>query len=171
MTIISDGRSTQSLMTIFYRHNLWSNLRLCDACLKLNEEQLNYSDPGAYGSIHRTLVHLVRAEGRYLYHLVKWETNHASKAEDNPTIADLRGRVEESGNMLLQVATAIDPDEEIQIGDSDEYMPAKVILLQAVHHAHEHRTQICSMMGQLGLEPPELSSWTYYYEVMLPAAQ
>ncbi len=26
-------------------------------------------------------------------------------------------------------------------------------LLQAIHHTHEHRTQIESMLGHLGLEP------------------
>jgi uncharacterized damage-inducible protein DinB len=167
MTIPTEEQNNQSLTILFYRHNLWSNLRLCDACLRLNDEQINHSDSGTYGSIHRTLIHLIRAEARYLYHLVKWETTHASTAEDNPTVSDLKERVEESGKMLLQVATTIDPDGDIQIGDSDDYLPAKVILLQAVHHAHEHRTQICSMMGQLGIEPPELSGWTYYYEEMI----
>lgn len=159
--------NTQSLTELFYKHNLWSNLRLCDACLNLTSEQLNSSDPGAYGSIHRTLTHLVRAEERYLYHLIKWVPTHPSKTEEQPTIADLKERVNESGRTLLQTAATINPDENVQIGNSDEYIPAAVILLQAVHHAHEHRTQITSMLGQLNLEPPDISGWNYYDKEML----
>lgn len=162
--------NNQSLITLFYQHHLWSNLRLCEACLALNEEQLNYSDSGSYGSIHRTLIHLVRAEERYLYHLDRWEPTHASKTEDTPTVTDLKKRVEECGKKLLQVATSIDPDKNVQLAGSDEFIPAKVILLQAIHHAHEHRTQITSMMGQLGLEPPDISGWNYYDAVILPAS-
>jgi uncharacterized damage-inducible protein DinB len=157
-----------SLITLLYRHNLWSNLRLCDACLILNEEQLSYSDAGSYGSIQRTLTHLVRAEERYLYHLIKWQPTHPSKTTDQPTIADLKDRLNESGRMLLQTAATINPDENVQLGDSDEYIPAAVILLQAIHHAHEHRTQITSMLGQLNLDPPDISGWYYYDQEMKP---
>lgn len=157
-----ENLTPQSLIILFFQHNLWSNLNLCEACFPLTGDQLNYSDPGSYGSIHRTLIHLVRAEERYLYHLIKWQPTHPSTTADQPTIADLKDRLNECGRMLLQTATTINPDDNVQLGDSDEFIPAAVILLQAIHHAHEHRTQITSMLGQLNIAPPDISGWNYY---------
>lgn len=37
-----------------------------------------------------------------------------------------------------------------------------LFLLQALHHGNDHRTQICSTLGALGLDVPELDGWTYW---------
>jgi hypothetical protein len=37
-----------------------------------------------------------------------------------------------------------------------------LLLVQAVHHGNDHRTQICSTLGALGLEVPELDGWEYW---------
>jgi uncharacterized damage-inducible protein DinB len=50
----------------FYKHHLWANLGLLDACAHLTDKQLNASAPGTYGRIGDTLVHPVRAEESYL---------------------------------------------------------------------------------------------------------
>jgi uncharacterized damage-inducible protein DinB len=49
-----------------HQHNLWANLRLLGACAKLTDEQLDASAPGTYGRIRDTLVHLFRAEERFV---------------------------------------------------------------------------------------------------------
>ena len=54
----------------FYKHNLWANLGLLDACAPLTDEQLQASAPGTYGPIRDTLVHLFRAEDSYLARLM-----------------------------------------------------------------------------------------------------
>jgi hypothetical protein len=40
-------------------------------------------------------------------------------------------------------------------------VPAGVFVTQAWHHANEHRAHICTILGALGIEPPELSAWEY----------
>ena len=69
-----------------------------------------------------------------------------------------------SGAELLKVALISRPEDTVQIGDGEEVevLPASVLLLQAVHHAHEHRTQVTTLLGQQGLEPPGLSGWRYF---------
>lgn len=37
----------------------------------------------------------------------------------------------------------------------------RVVLVQAINHATEHRTQIFTILTQQGLEPPVLDGWTY----------
>ena len=38
------------------------------------------------------------------------------------------------------------------------------LLVQAINHATEHRTQISAIITQLGIEPPDLSGWVYMEE-------
>jgi len=41
--------------------------------------------------------------------------------------------------------------------------PAESLLsIQAIHHGNDHRTQICSTLGALGEEVPELDGWSYW---------
>lgn len=49
-------------LTELFKHNLWGNLRLLDACEKLSDEQLDATSPGTYGSIRDTLVHIASGE-------------------------------------------------------------------------------------------------------------
>src|SRR6185503_4932910 len=55
-------RFMADLIDDFYRQNAWANLQLIEVCSALNDEQLDASAPGSYGSIRDTLVHLVGAE-------------------------------------------------------------------------------------------------------------
>jgi hypothetical protein len=38
---------------------------------------------------------------------------------------------------------------------------AGVDMTQALHHANEHRAHICTILGALGHEPPDVSAWEY----------
>jgi uncharacterized damage-inducible protein DinB len=37
--------------------------------------------------------------------------------------------------------------------------------MQAINHATEHRTQISTIITQLGLEPPDMAGWQYMDEM------
>ena len=43
-------------------------------------------------------------------------------------------------------------------------MPASLLLLQAVNHGTEHRSQVATILTQLGVVPPEMDGWTYFDE-------
>jgi uncharacterized damage-inducible protein DinB len=43
-------------------------------------------------------------------------------------------------------------------------MAGSLLLLQAVNHGTEHRSQIATILTQLGVEPPEMDGWTYFFE-------
>ena len=159
----------QSTLFTFFRHHLWSNMHLFDSCLTLNEQQLMHSDPGTFGSIQATLVHLVRAEERYLFYLTGEEIAGPELDSQTP-LAGLKERVQQSGTMLMKVAMSIDPRLEVRVGEGEEseLIPVTIFLLQAIHHAHEHRTQIATLMGQQGIEPPAISGWRYFDEKISP---
>lgn len=159
----------QEILLAIFRHHLWSNLRLFDACLTLANEQLNHADPGTYGSIHATLTHIVRAEEWYLF-LLTGQKVPTSESDAQPSLVDLKARAQQSGEMLLQVIETVQPYSLVEVGEGEEaeLIPKKVFLLQAVHHAHEHRTQVTTLMGQQKINPPSISGWRYFDEEIAP---
>ena len=38
------------------------------------------------------------------------------------------------------------------------------LVMQAINHSTEHRTQVSTILTQLGLEPPDMSGWEYMVE-------
>lgn len=45
-------------------------------------------------------------------------------------------------------------------------VPLTIILTQVINHATEHHAQVMATLTQLGIEPPELDSWTYFQRVV-----
>lgn len=149
-----------------FKHNRWANLRLLAACAALTPEQLSARPPGGtFGSIEDTLVHLLAAEERYVA-LLSGEPQpepNLRESEGFPGFERLWERAGRSGDALLALAEE-DPYERVLTGrrGSEAYeMPAVIPMTQALHHGNEHRTHITTMMGQQGLEPPDLSAWGY----------
>jgi uncharacterized damage-inducible protein DinB len=42
-------------------------------------------------------------------------------------------------------------------------MPVSLFLLQAVNHSTEHRSPVATMLTQLGIEPPAMDGWAYFF--------
>ena len=40
-----------------------------------------------------------------------------------------------------------------------------VPLMQAIHHATDHRSHIATVLSQIGIRPPDLSVWAYDEEL------
>lgn len=156
----------ETTLVHLFRHNRWANLRLLAACAALDPEQLGARPAGGtFGSIEDTLVHLLAAEERYVA-LLTGEPQPEPKlreSEGYPGFERLRARAERSGDALVAMAEE-DPYEQILRGRRGEEayeLPAVIPLVQAIHHGNEHRTQITTLMGRQGIEPPDLSGWGY----------
>jgi uncharacterized damage-inducible protein DinB len=147
----------------FYRHHLWANLGLLEACAQLNDEQLHASAPGTYGTIRDTLVHLLRAEDSYLARLTGRQPEDLLRVGEFPGVEALRVHARRSGEGLIAVAETVDETQVVRgtyHGEPYE-LPVMVPLMQAIQHAADHRSQIASVLSQLGIEPPDLSVWAY----------
>jgi uncharacterized damage-inducible protein DinB len=151
-------RPTDTLTTLF-SHNLWANLRLLERCAALSTEQLNASISGAYGSIRDTLQHIVTGEQLY-YSLISTGQRY-DRPEDAPplTLAEMVESVRTTGAGLIEWAPKVQAEQLDWEGT-----PKTIILTQVINHATEHRAQIMTILTQLGIQPPELDSWTYYDE-------
>lgn len=151
----------------FFRHNLWANLRLLDVCSSLEEEHLQAGVVGGYGSILDTLQHLVGAERSYFSRISTGQPH--SRADGPPTtFAEMAESLRLSGEGLIEWAPKISAEDRVDLQwNSDSFsgpvhVPKAVILTQAINHATEHRAQIMTILTQLGIQPPDLSSWTYF---------
>jgi peptidyl-prolyl cis-trans isomerase B (cyclophilin B) len=142
------------------RHKTWATLHLMEHCRRLDDEHLDATSPGTYGTIRETLRHLVEAEEGYFKLLTR--TRLSEPLPDGPVpLEELAERIRRLGPRWE--AMALDPD--LAAGDvktSDGWrLPASVIMGQAIHHAGDHRTHVLSILGARGLEVPELDLWAH----------
>jgi uncharacterized damage-inducible protein DinB len=146
-----------------FAHHVWATIRLIDACLPLTEAQLATVVPGTYGSILDTMRHLVAADAGYLNALTDGQRPRFD-AEASGLDA-LRAEMEGHGPAWTSVLAA-DPDPDLGVtrrrdDGSSTTAPVGIRLAQAVHHGTDHRSQICTALTSLGIEPPEIDAWDY----------
>ena len=147
-----------------YKHHLWANLSLLDACEQLPDEELDAGATGTYGAIRDTLVHLFAAEGRYLASMTgSGGAPDALKEGTFPGIAELKRRARASGEELIGLAEKVTSNEVIRVerGGQRFEIPISIFFAQAINHGTEHRAHICTALTQHGVEPPNLDVWQY----------
>jgi uncharacterized damage-inducible protein DinB len=151
-------------LTHLFDHHLWANLRLLESCQQLTGEQLQANLTGTFGSIQETLEHIVRAEKSYLSRISTGQPYRHPPDAAPMTIADMLESARQTGLDLIEWAPKVQAGDAVEI-DWDGTLrdvPKTVLLTQAINHATEHRAQIMVIMTQLGVEPPDLDSWTYF---------
>lgn len=160
------------LIADLYRQNEWANLRLIEVCRGLTDGQLDATAVGAYGSIRRTLMHFAGSEARYIRQLGGVPAHEFVSAQPWAEFDALERIVRSSAVGLLERARAVGgttlvlPDED---GDPDRFfeLDANVLLIQALNHSTEHRSQICTVLTVLGVLPREsggetiIDAWTW----------
>jgi len=84
-----------------------------------------------------------------------------------PPFAVLKDAVRWAGDELLQLALSARKDTSVRQRPPRHLIEYKLasLMVQAVSHSTEHRTQISAIITQLGLEPPAMSGWQYMEEI------
>jgi uncharacterized damage-inducible protein DinB len=158
------GPMARSTLDDAFAHNTWANLRLIDACAGLSAEQLDTVVPGTYGTIIGTFRHTIGAESWYRFRLLGDRFPPiAQEDEDRADLGELRALAAEIGESWPETFER-DPDEVIVVkreDGSETHAPVGVRLSQVLHHGTDHRSQICTALTQLGIEPPEIDVWAY----------
>jgi uncharacterized damage-inducible protein DinB len=157
------GQMSRSVLEDAFGHHVWATLRVFDACLALTPEQLGIAVPGTYGPILETVRHLVGADSSYLFAMTGGRTPLID--EDRMNLTELRTAMESHGPAWSGlVAQDLDPDAiTVRRRDdgSETHAPMGVRLAQALHHGTDHRSQICTTLTTLGIEPPAIDVWDY----------
>ncbi|MBI4260716.1 MAG: hypothetical protein HY658_09140 [Actinobacteria bacterium] len=154
---------TGSLLGDAFAHHVWATLRLIDVCLALSPERLGTAAPGTYGSILETMRHLVGADCYYLFVTSGERTTLID--EDHMDLPELRAAMEESGVAWSRLlGEELDPDAVLvrrRDDGSETHAPLGIRLAQALHHGTDHRSQICTALTMLGVEPPAIDVWDF----------
>jgi uncharacterized damage-inducible protein DinB len=151
----------ENLVALF-RHNTWANLRLIEFCKALPEAQRD-SDAtveGVRGPIGSTLLHIVLAQEGYLAGMGRGQP---PASPDFPGWDALLERARASSEAFEKAAAELSGEEvfERRRGDRDWQISGRHFLIQAINHGTEHRSQVATVLTQLGVEPPALDGWAY----------
>jgi uncharacterized damage-inducible protein DinB len=157
---------TRTVLHDAFDHHVWATIRVIDACLALAPEQLDTAVPGTYGSILETLRHLVSADTSYLWVLSDGRRPEIEAAEMG--LAELRAAVEERGPEWTAVVDRdLDPEEVVvrhRDDGTDSHAPRSIRLAQVLHHGTDHRSQVCTALTSLGVEPPAIDVWDFAWK-------
>ena len=146
-----------------FEYNLWANTSLIRICNELANEQLDIEVEGVYGRIHPTLVHLVEAEGGYAGRLSGTPLWDEDLDWNNMPMSELLAKAQESGQRLIEIVSNADPVKKhtVEHLEMPIYFFNWTVILQAMYHGIEHRTQIKILLTQLGVEHPDLAAWDF----------
>jgi uncharacterized damage-inducible protein DinB len=150
-----------------FEHHVWATVRLIDACLPITPEQLATAVPGTYGSILDTMRHVLNGDAGYLFFL----THDRAFAVDRDAmdLPELRSEIERDG-AGWQAFLAGAPDAELVVEEVDEIdgfrreATVGLRLAQALLHGADHRSQVCTALTMLGVEPPSIDLWDFGLE-------
>src|SRR5207249_7549563 len=78
-----------------------------------------------------------------------------------PGIDELRRRAERSGKELITIAEQWDLSQTRYLDGGSYEAPVIVVLIQAVNHGIDHRSQIATLLSQQDVMPPGLDGWSY----------
>lgn len=152
-----------------FRYNTWATREIIAVCRNLSDEQLAATETGAYGSIIGTLRHYIASEAGYQARLTGEEPGWDRNAAEEPDLDTLSARVaelDERWERFLSMPFDAERTFVIRWHDGiDRDVPAGVILMQALQHAIEHRSQICTILTAIGIDTPDYGSnmglWDY----------
>ena len=135
---------SRSILADAFDHHVWATVHLLDACTQLTSDQLGATVIGTYGSIIDTLGHIVGADVGYLEVLAGDQADFDEKAA---TLADLRSRMVTHLRAWAGVV-ADDPDPDMEA-------------IRYRDDGSDHRSQVCTTLTSLGIEPPEIDVWAF----------
>ena len=164
--MLPTAQPDNSVLRVLFDHNTWANLKLLDFCEALSDEQLDTSVPGSYGSIRDTLQHIVGSEVSYVHRV------NGKLPAERPTrdrfagFAVLKQAARWAGDELLALALSARADTIVQEVEPPAVVRYKLasLMVQAINHSTEHRTQVSTIITQLELAPPDMTGWQYMEE-------
>ncbi len=152
-----------SVVTALFHHNTWANLKLLEFCEGLTDEQLDTTAIGGYGTIRDTLVHTIGAEVSYVTRVNDRMPPVPLPKGQFPGFDALEQAARWAEDELLQLACAARADTRVHQRPPRQNIAYRLadLIIQAITHSCEHRTQIATILTQLGLDPPDMSTWHY----------
>jgi uncharacterized damage-inducible protein DinB len=152
------------LRELFLDHR-WSTLLLIDNCMSYPPEALQEVVVSTDHSILHTLTHVVGTEQGYLVNSTGETVTDPIRRGEILSLTDLRQRCEDLSQSWEEVLGRISQLAVTLRADGVRPETAhgeNLLVVQAIQHGIDHRTQICTPLSVLGQEPPENDGWSYW---------
>ena len=147
------------------RHNSWATSTLLAACSGLSPAELDATVVGTHGGIVATFAHIVSSEGFYYRRLTGEQADWLEGAVDNRDLDGIRDANDDlTARWERLLSKPFDAEITSEVAWHDEGVrdvPAGVVMAQAIHHGTDHRSQICTILTSIGIEPPDLGVWDW----------
>jgi uncharacterized damage-inducible protein DinB len=160
---MSEGNAT---LKEAFRHHAWATRQLLAFCTQPRPAQL--SDPratplaGDHGSILETLDHIVCTDGGYLGALTGHRPAWAHERGLSSDLGELALWVDEAEALWMDfLSLPDDPARKVFLDGGAYETHAAIVTAQALHHGSAHREQVCAMLRDFGLNPPEVQPWDF----------
>jgi uncharacterized damage-inducible protein DinB len=155
---------SSSLLDAAFAHHVWATLRVIDACLDLNPDELETNVPGTRGPILQTLRHVVGGDAEDLF-ILTGDRGYQVDTE-RMSLPDARVIMERNGSAWAElISPSLDPDAVVQeVDETDGYQrwaPVGFRLAAVLDHGTDHRSQICTALTTLGVAPPRIDVYDF----------
>ena len=156
------------------RHDVWATEQLITRCRELTSQQLDLTVPGTYGSVRRTLAHIVSSDEGYLVRLLGALLHEPPwRWADDVTLDDVAVHLAHVKDGVEHLFTRGDVDADRLIADTPLRRPdqprfemrAWAPTAQFIHHGSDHRAQITTTLSTHGIEPPDVQVWPFAMEL------
>lgn len=155
------------------QYNRWLNLRLYGACEQLSDEERKQDRGAFFGSIHRTLTHLVLADKMWLQRFTRQDVAFGALPEAllaMPAGSDYTSDAYPEWSSLRQIRDTVDAAVEAWLVEMPpEFLlramryantegvqrkhPAWQGLTHFFNHQTHHRGQVTTLLTQAGVDP------------------
>lgn len=149
-----------------FRHHAWATRKLLEFCAQLTPEQLSQPCPKPlaedHGSILETFDHIVCSDGGYVGSLTGHRPPWAHERGLSADLGELAVWVDDAEALWMDFLSHADDGERQVLLDAGTYdTHAAIVTIQALHHGSAHREQICAILRDFGLEPPDMQPWEF----------
>lgn len=155
------------------RFNAWTNDKVYATVAELPEDAY-FADRGAFfGSVHRTLNHLLVVDRMWGGRLEGVDRGIRSLDQIlHHDFRSLRAARKEEDARLASVVDGLTPERldavlvyRRMIGTGDEEMRVRHVLMTLFNHQTHHRGQVHVLLTQAGLQPPPLDVGFYLEDI------
>jgi uncharacterized damage-inducible protein DinB len=153
-----------SLLEAAFAHHVWATSRVIEACLDLSDEALATNVPGTRGPILGTLRHLVLSDAFDLFTLT--DDRAFAVDDEDLSLAEARVVMERNGAGWTEyLSRPLDADEVVhEVDETDgfeRWAPIGFRLAGVLDHGSDHRSQICTALTTIGVQPPKIDVFDF----------
>jgi uncharacterized damage-inducible protein DinB len=155
---------SSSFLEAAFAHHVWANLRVIDACLDLSAEELETNVTGTRGPILETVRHVVESDAFDLFIMTGDRAYNVDAGRTS--LSEVRGVMERTGSGWSKlISRPLDPDAVVrEVDESDGFQrwaPVGFRLAGTLDHGTDHRSQICTALTTIGVEPPKIGVFDF----------